>query len=251
MSVSSKLRLMFSPAQQVFVFVFGDSPQRMGDGPLHFKTKREAITAARRQGLDVDKKGYVKSYEMVEMEALLSKRGYNPADASLLMSEGMGPHELESRLKHSPGSVGSLEHSHNLKKVRRDSGLSGLTVHGTKLDTFTTQYLETAMWSTNDESNDQGGDPIDANYSLSDFSPEALKSAIRDCNKFQEENGDDIASDLSGAGHDFWLTRNGHGAGFWDGDWPEPAAKRLTKASKAFGSVDLYVGDDGKLHFSP
>jgi|TARA_R110000744_G_scaffold366338_1_gene475354 hypothetical protein len=20
-------------------------------------------------------------------------------------------------------------------------------------------------------------------------------------------------------GHDFWLTRNGHGAGFWDGDW--------------------------------
>lgn len=21
------------------------------------------------------------------------------------------------------------------------------------------------------------------------------------------------------AGHDLWLTRNGHGAGFWDGDW--------------------------------
>ena len=22
-------------------------------------------------------------------------------------------------------------------------------------------------------------------------------------------------------GHDFWLTRNGHGAGFWDGDWDD------------------------------
>ena len=26
------------------------------------------------------------------------------------------------------------------------------------------------------------------------------------------------------AGHDFWLTRNGHGAGFWDGDWIAPVA---------------------------
>jgi len=33
------------------------------------------------------------------------------------------------------------------------------------------------------------------------------------------------------AGHDFWLTRNGHGAGFWDGDWPE-TGDALTEASK-------------------
>ena len=25
--------------------------------------------------------------------------------------------------------------------------------------------------------------------------------------------------ELARAGTDFWLTRNGHGAGFWDGDW--------------------------------
>ena len=47
-----------------------------------------------------------------------------------------------------------------------------------------------------------------------------------------------------------WLTRNGHGAGFWDGDWPEPVASRLTKSAKRFGSFDLYVGDDGKVHGS-
>jgi len=52
------------------------------------------------------------------------------------------------------------------------------------------------------------------------------------------------------AGHDFWLTRNGHGAGFWDGDWQEPAGAELSKASKAFGEINLYVSDDGKLYLS-
>lgn len=45
------------------------------------------------------------------------------------------------------------------------------------------------------------------------------------------------------AGHDFWLTRNGHGAGFWDRGLGE-LGERLTVASKTFGSVDLYLGDD-------
>ena len=43
------------------------------------------------------------------------------------------------------------------------------------------------------------------------------------------------------AGHDFWLTRNGHGAGFRDGDWPEPFAAKLTEAAKRAGERDLYV----------
>jgi hypothetical protein len=50
------------------------------------------------------------------------------------------------------------------------------------------------------------------------------------------------------AGHDFWLTRNGHGAGFWDGDWTEPAATILTNAAKAFDECNLYLGDDQAIH---
>jgi hypothetical protein len=50
------------------------------------------------------------------------------------------------------------------------------------------------------------------------------------------------------AGHDFWLTRNHHGAGFWDGDWSEPEATELTRISHEMGEVDLYVGDDGRIH---
>lgn len=43
------------------------------------------------------------------------------------------------------------------------------------------------------------------------------------------------------AGHDLWLTRNGHGVGFWDGDWPEPLAEILTDSAHRLGPVDLYV----------
>ena len=48
----------------------------------------------------------------------------------------------------------------------------------------------------------------------------------------------------------FWLNRNGHGAGFWDGDWPKHGAE-LDKAAHSYGEFDLYVGDDGEIDGSP
>jgi hypothetical protein len=121
-----------------------------------------------------------------------------------------------------------------------------------RLDTFTRQYLETALWASSDNSNDQGGEPLDKNYSLSDFAPETLERVLQDTEQFQRENAEDLeAFDASGAGHDFWLTRVDSGAGFWDGDWPEPQATNLTKASRRMGHVDLYVGDDGLLYMTP
>lgn len=53
-------------------------------------------------------------------------------------------------------------------------------------------------------------------------------------------------------GHDFYLTRNRHGAGFWDrysGDSPEArAGDRLTSAAHVYGESELYPGEDRKLH---
>jgi len=115
-----------------------------------------------------------------------------------------------------------------------------------ELDIFTRQYLITALWSSMDESTPEGGEPMDKHYSIEHFAPETLAAAIADCDKFQADNADDIAADPSLAGHDFWLTRNHHGAGFWDGDWPE--GERLTEASQAYREVNLYIGDDGKIY---
>lgn len=125
----------------------------------------------------------------------------------------------------------------------------------TPLEHFTASYLATALWSSSDEN----GTPLEVNYSTDDIDSEILEWMRAECARFYNENRDDIecdgapnANDGSGiagmAGHDFWLTRNGHGAGFWDGDWPEPHASRLTDAAGAMGEVDLYVGDDGRLY---
>ncbi len=116
------------------------------------------------------------------------------------------------------------------------------------LDAFTRSYLETALWSSNDESNDQGGDPLDENYSIEDFTVEALRESIDDCKSFQETEAEALEAAYGhgpsygpeSAGHDFWLTRNGHGAGFWDRGLGE-IGERLTRASKTYGSVYLMV----------
>lgn len=116
-----------------------------------------------------------------------------------------------------------------------------------KLDSFTRQYLETALWSSTDDD----GILLDRNYSISDFSAEAVRQAKKECTEFKKYAGnllDNVDDDR--AGHDFWLTRNRHGAGFWDGDYPRDVGAELTKQAHVYGSVDIYVGDDGKLRFS-
>jgi hypothetical protein len=119
----------------------------------------------------------------------------------------------------------------------------------TDLDTMLDSYIECALWSTTDESREDGGDPLDDNYGPEDLTPACLAVMRADCAGFLAycaEIGLDVA-ELADAqmGHDFWLTRNGHGAGFWDRGLGELGDK-LSKAARIWGSVGLYVGDDGR-----
>ncbi len=123
------------------------------------------------------------------------------------------------------------------------------------LDEFTKAYIGCALWASNDESTPEGGVPFDDNYGPEDLSKETLEWMVKDCQTFQDQNLADIQhkpifwlSLCRLAGHDFWLTRNEHGAGFWDGDWPEAAASRLTLASEQFGKCHLLLGDNGVIH---
>jgi hypothetical protein len=116
-------------------------------------------------------------------------------------------------------------------------------------------YIETALWSSTGD-DDQ---PLDKTHGIEDIAPATLEQMEADCKAFEETatqwltNENMLVSERGGsvmarAGHDFWLTRNGHGAGFWDGDWARDAGIALTNIAKPFGSVDLYVGDDNKIH---
>jgi len=117
------------------------------------------------------------------------------------------------------------------------------------MDRFTQAYIECALWSSMDESTPTGGEPLDTNYGVSDLASETLGSFERDCNKFQKENAEDLkqAGNDEQNGHDFWLTRNHHGSGWWDRGYGE-VGERLTEATHKYKEVDLYVGDDGKVY---
>jgi hypothetical protein len=120
------------------------------------------------------------------------------------------------------------------------------------LQEFTDAYIECALWSSHDDE----GDPLDSNYGPEDIAQTSLVAIRQDCEAFYNAHeptwrgayqfvgywGEDAQ-----AGHDFWLTRNHHGAGFWDRGLGE-IGDTLTKFAEECGECYLYVGDDGAIH---
>lgn len=115
---------------------------------------------------------------------------------------------------------------------------------------FIQAYAECALWSSTDESDTEDGNmgpPLDDAYCVDDIAPDTMSSMRTDCAAFIEANEADLEGmDPEQAGHDFWLTRNGHGAGFWDRGLGAKG-DRLSDASHVYGSVYLYA-HEGQVH---
>jgi hypothetical protein len=134
-----------------------------------------------------------------------------------------------------------------------------------KMDAVIVGYIECALWSegcqgtacpTIPGSKCYGQDcdkslSHDLNLSIDDLSPAAsrdmeadVEGFVKSCLDERPDVFDGITPDM--IGYDFWLTRNGHGAGFWDrglgerGDW-------LTAMAKPFGDARLYVNANGEV----
>jgi len=122
---------------------------------------------------------------------------------------------------------------------------------------FLRGYITCALWSSTGD-DDQ---PLDSTHDESDLAGETLQAMKDACAKFMADNEKDLDayaqnraiprdaqfSESDCAGHDFWLTRNGHGVGFWDRGLGE-LGDRLSAAAEAFGESNLYAGVDGKLY---
>ncbi len=143
-----------------------------------------------------------------------------------------------------------------------------------KLDEFTQGYIECAMWANlmmykcehainAYECDECDPHTIAPDLESADASPgeyddeltdETLAQVEKDCRDFVASNIFDLMAcglDSSQCGHDFALTRNRHGAGFWDrkhrGSSEDAALDRLTEASHAYGTADFVVNCDGKV----
>lgn len=115
------------------------------------------------------------------------------------------------------------------------------------LDAFTRNYLTAALF-TEDTDPRSGEFEEHGDWTIANIEEASLNKMIDDCATFQTLYGALIDGDEEHAGRDFWYTRNGHGCGFWDGDWAEEIGETLTMAAHGYGEQDLYIGDDGKLH---
>ena len=109
------------------------------------------------------------------------------------------------------------------------------------LESIVNAYLACAAWTDLDED----GEPINDKVGPGDASSDTRKQAVEDCTQFLslcDEDGVDL-KDWSDEqlGHDFWLTRNGHGTGFWDRGWE--AGDKASDWARTFSDCHAYVED--------
>lgn len=112
------------------------------------------------------------------------------------------------------------------------------------LNKFIAGYISCAVWS----STDANGQPLDDRFTAADLTSKAQRSCTADCRKFVTEQWEALqqaqalspAMDAERCGHNFWLTRNRHGSGFWD-EGLGNTGKTLTDAAHAYGEAHLFV----------
>lgn len=110
------------------------------------------------------------------------------------------------------------------------------------IDEATRGYLVAALWADAPEEWGLGGSgPFNESHA-DRFTRQAKADARRLVAKFVTDAGDDLADYPSAnVGHDLWLTRNGHGCGFWEADHcSEDAGRRLTELAHKLGEASVY-----------
>lgn len=97
---------------------------------------------------------------------------------------------------------------------------------------FISAYLEAIDFT---ELGEYGQPPIGA-----EIDEDFLRESIIDCLAFFSRIECYLSPEnILQAGHDFWLTRNGHGVGFWDRSdiYGETYAEKFTKIAESFGEA--------------
>lgn len=136
----------------------------------------------------------------------------------------------------------------------------GTTRHRPVVDDFMRGYIEAALWTTRycEQDGTSTSDYLSDRYGIEDLGLETLAQIARDCQAFRFKMKEQLelvtanGYEWSQAGHDFWMSRDEQGCGFFDhidgqdkqldGKW-----KQLHDAAKAFKRVDMEVDNDGRI----
>lgn len=110
------------------------------------------------------------------------------------------------------------------------------------VERFIDGYIEAALWADCYPPDSDPDEEIGGREHL-ELRPGVRERMSVDCRAFIAANEADLllystsrGVEADYAGHDFWLTRNGHGVGFWDRGLGE-LGDRLTAAADKFGEA--------------
>lgn len=130
-----------------------------------------------------------------------------------------------------------------------------------QLEQFVRGYLFAMEWAEEERLDEEGRTDV------SEIHPDSLSASRGDCEAFIEEHFEALEELGREAlyseeypaweclGHDFYLTRNGHGAGYWSRDFNREETLELAKKLSdqvgyftKYPPVTAYMGDDGFIY---
>jgi hypothetical protein len=133
-----------------------------------------------------------------------------------------------------------------------------MTIDESDIDTVLNAYLDCAVWVSHPLTEDAAPDAslADLGHTRRSCCDATVQQAREDITAFLTENADHLAQVLddsylfSDVGHDFFLSRNGHGAGFLDRRGSVFAA--LQKSAKGYGPTEqVRTHDNGTVTILP
>jgi hypothetical protein len=189
-------------------------------------------------------------------------------------------------LRRGTGERNNIGNSKNLMKARlpkREIVKENYEFEEDELKQILKGYLDAALWTEEERLNDEQGeyyyveddDESDESseleklikltnnfkqksiesFSKDDIEPNSLIKAYLDIKNFINTAGYFVEEAVEEhgyeqLGHDIWLTRNRHGAGFFDRGYDDETEKALMDAAHKLKEVDLFINDNLKLSFS-
>jgi len=119
--------------------------------------------------------------------------------------------------------------------------------------------LQVILWCECDTDEDGNGEPLDNNYTIYDIEDESMEMIIGKYREFRNqyfqeclESIDDkeLYSNISCQfAQDYWLSCNGHGAGFFDSIWSKEQCQKMQELARQEGSYYAY-SDNGIVYIS-
>lgn len=125
-------------------------------------------------------------------------------------------------------------------------------------DSFIAVMLQDLEQTENEQRFIDGKPEIEINRE--DIDADALQQIVRDCQAFYIANENHVhasgacvrdgCDDQAGfAGSDLYMTRAGHGVGFWDSTcWKPEHGQPMSDYVDGMGYFEPYIGDDGKVY---